>query len=101
MLNENNEKFESERDEEDIEREIVVRKSKAFEEMLRDLSISTAGKLLKESENAGKMVLEKVYVKAIKEEQGAIEYWYDVGETFKVEIEKERNEIRKRKQLIR
>jgi hypothetical protein len=71
-----------------------LKKSKAFEGLIIDLSVSTTEELREEDENNKEILLEKVFVKAIEVE--TIKCWYDVGKTVRREVEKERN-VTKRK----
>jgi hypothetical protein len=77
-------------------REKRLKKSKAFEALVIDLSVSTTEELQEEDENNEEIPLEKAFIKAIKAGQGATKCWYDVGKIVKGEVKKERN-VPKRK----
>ena len=77
-------------------REKRLKKSKAFEALVIDLSVSITEELQEEDENNEEIPLERAFIKAIKVGQGATKCWYDVGKIVKREVEKERN-VPKRK----
>jgi hypothetical protein len=98
-LSENNEESESEG--EDTEREIVIKRSKAFEELVIDLSVLATEELREEEENDEEILLEKVFVKAIKAGQKATKCWYNVGEIVRRKVEEGRNRTRRKEKLIK
>ncbi|PKY60577.1 hypothetical protein RhiirA4_484439 [Rhizophagus irregularis] len=87
------EEYRSETDEEEIEKEVIMRRSKAFYELLKDLSVPTVGELLESEENDEEMTLEKWFTKAIKAGQEATKCWYDVGKAVRNKVEEERNRL--------
>ena len=99
MSNENNKEPESKGN--DTKKKIVRKKSKAFEELLEELSLSNTEELQEENENDEEILVEKIFIKAIKGGQGATKYWYDMGKFVKGEVEKERNVTKRKEKLIK
>ncbi|PKC55560.1 hypothetical protein RhiirA1_475394 [Rhizophagus irregularis] len=95
------EEYRSGTDKEEIEKEVVMERSKAFYELLKDLSVSTVKESLESEENDQEVTLERLFTKAIKVGQEAIKCWYDVGKAVRNKVEKERNKLRIKEKSIR
>ena len=75
---------------------VITEKSKAFQELLEDLIIPNRDEIRSDDEDEAEIPIEKLFIKAVKTEQEAVEWWYRVGWQFKKEIngklERERKE---------
>jgi hypothetical protein len=87
------EEYRSETDEEEIEKEVMMKRSKAFYELLKDLSVPTVEESLENEENDEEVTLERLFIKAIKAGQEITKCWYDVGKAVRNKVEKERNKL--------
>jgi len=83
------------------EEEIVENEIGAFEKLLEDLSTPVVEEQLIEVENIENMTLERLFTRAEKGSQKLVEYWFDVGEEFRNEIRKMKNETNKKEKTIR
>ena len=99
MTDESNGESESEENDEETEEEIV-RRSKVFKELLKDLSIPTVEEPLEE-EYDEEVTLDKLFMKAVKESREAVKYWYKVGRLFTRKLNEEMNGRRKREKTAR
>jgi hypothetical protein len=87
------EEYRSETDEKEIEKEVMTKRSKAFYELLKDLSVPTVGESLENEENDEEVTLERLFIKAIKAGQEITKCWYDVGKAVRNKVEEERNKL--------
>ncbi|CAB5190841.1 unnamed protein product [Rhizophagus irregularis] len=87
------EEYRSGTDKEEIEKEVVIERSKAFYELLKDLKVSTVEESLESEENDQEVTLERLFTKVIKAEQEAIKCWYNVGKAVRNKVEEERNKL--------
>ncbi|RGB32313.1 hypothetical protein C1646_763074 [Rhizophagus diaphanus] len=79
----------------------VEERSKAFRELLKELSILVREEQLIEKENSKNIPLEELFTRAIQGEQRSTEYWFDVGESFKNNLEERKHRLGKKEKLIR
>ncbi|CAB4431060.1 unnamed protein product [Rhizophagus irregularis] len=87
------EEYRSETDKEGIEKEVVTKRSKAFYELLKDLSVPTIEELLENEGNDEEVTLERLFTKAIKAGREATKCWYNVGKVVRNKVEEERNKL--------
>ncbi|EXX57967.1 uncharacterized protein OCT59_008587 [Rhizophagus irregularis] len=95
------EEYRSGTDKEEIEKEVVIERSKAFYELLKDLNVSTVEESLESEENDQEVTLERLFTKAIKAGQEAVKCWYDVGKAVRNKVEEERNKLGIKEKSIR
>ncbi|PKK56648.1 hypothetical protein RhiirC2_799589 [Rhizophagus irregularis] len=95
------EKYRSGTDKEEIEKEVVIERSKAFYELLKDLNVSTVEESLESEENDQEVTLERLFTKAMKAGQEAIKCWYNVGKAVRNKVEEERNKLGIKEKSIR
>ncbi|PKY60195.1 hypothetical protein RhiirA4_517737 [Rhizophagus irregularis] len=99
MTEESNGESESRENDEESEEE-TVRRSKVFEELLKDLSVPTVEELLEE-EYDEEVTLDKLFMKAVRESREAVKCWYKLGRLFTRKLNKEMNGRRKKEKTAR
>ena len=99
--NDKGKKIRIEDEESTEEEEIVENGMGAFERLLKDLSTPVIEEQLIEEENIGEVTLEKLFIRAERGSQELVKYWFDVGEEFRNEIRRIKDETKMKERTIR
>lgn len=75
--------------------------TEAFEKLLKDLSTPIIEEQSIEEENVEEMTLEKLFIRAKRESQKLVKYWFDMEEEFRNEIIRNKGKGNKKEKAIR